>query len=303
MSIELNNICFFYGAKTPYQVTALENVNLKIDKGNFLGIVGHTGSGKSTLVQHLNGLLNPTFGSFKYSEEGQEIYSINREPKLDKKGRFIYYKDKKNPKLKDLRKHIGLVFQFPEYQLFETDVLTDVMYGPKNFGMSESEARQAAVDALKMVGINESYFTRSPFELSGGEKRKIAIAGIIASKPKYLVLDEPTAGLDPMAEYNMLRLFREIGRNGTTIVLITHNMDIVLKFCDRLIVVDNAKIVQDGEPLKIFQDSEFINSSSLEAPYVLKVCNELIKNGLALDIKNVKDIKSLAREIKRVKSL
>ncbi len=306
MSIKLEHVDFYYSAKTPIQYQALHDVCFEVaSKEDFIALVGKTGSGKSTLVSLLNGLILPSYGKLTVTKEDENktvLFEINRPIQLDKKGRNRFYKNKKIKNVKNLRQTVGLVFQFPEYQLFESDVLTDVMYGPKNFGVSKEEAEKQAIEALTMVGIDKSYYHRSPFELSGGEKRKVAIAGIIAMKPDYLVLDEPTAGLDPVSENNMLELFNKIHEQGTAIILISHNMDIVLQYAKKVCVIDDGRIVATDTPLNIFQNEEFLKNSSIDAPYVLKVANELRKNGLNIDIKKVSDIPSLAREIKEAKN-
>lgn len=328
MSISVKNLDFFYSYKkkgVSFQV--LKDIFLDIKEGEFLALIGETGSGKSTLVQQLNGLLSPTFGSILLDVDGNVIYSIDRKKRtnnyrrvinlnnLDKsftfnslntfndydfKNHLVLYKDKKIKDVKTLRQNIGMVFQFPEYQLFEKDVLTDVCYGPRNFGLSKEEAIKASKEALSLVGLDSSYYYRSPFELSGGEKRKVAIAGIIAMKPRYLVLDEPTVGLDPVAEKNMLNLFKEINKKGTTIILVTHNMDIVLEHATRVCVLNSGRIVANTTPLNLFQQNNFLLKNSIDAPYVIKVSQKLIENGLKLDIKNISNISTLAKEIRRV---
>ena len=284
------------------EIRALDGVSLHIDKGEFVAIVGQSGSGKSTLVQQLNGLLIPSFGKLTFEDDQTKtvIYDIQREPSYDKKLNPVFYKDKKIKNIKELRKRVGMVFQFPEYQLFETNVLTDVSYGPKNFGLKKEEAEEKAKQALELVGLDSSYFKRSPFELSGGEKRKVAIAGIIAMNPDYLVLDEPTAGLDPVGEKNMMELFKKISDTGTTIILVTHNMDIVMEYCNKVCVIEDGRISSISTPLELFQNDSFVKLSSIDAPYFIKVARELINHNLPIDIKKVKSIKTLADEIRRV---
>ena len=230
--LELKNVSFTYGTGTAYAVSALEQVDLKIGEGEFIGIIGHTGSGKSTLIQQLNGLMQPTEGQVLY--RGQDI----REKGFD---------------LRHLRTRVGLVFQYPENQLFETDVLTDVMFGPKNQGLAPDEARERAAKALLQVGMPEELFTTSPFELSGGQKRRVAIAGVLAMDPEVLILDEPTAGLDPHGRDEVLGLIRDLrDERGITIILVSHSMEDVADYADRLLVVDGGKIVFDGTPREVF---------------------------------------------------
>lgn len=302
MSITLKKVSYYYNQKTPSQRQVLKDIDLNIQKGEFIALIGETGSGKSTLVQQLNGLLIPSFGKLTFEDDQTKtvIYDIQREPSYDKKLNPVFYKDKKIKNIKELRKRVGMVFQFPEYQLFETNVLTDVSYGPKNFGLKKGEAEEKAKQALELVGLDSSYFKRSPFELSGGEKRKVAIAGIIAMNPDYLVLDEPTAGLDPVGEKNMMELFKKISDTGTTIILVTHNMDIVMEYCNKVCVIEDGRISSISTPLELFQNDSFVKLSSIDAPYFIKVARELINHNLPIDIKKVKSIKTLADEIRRV---
>lgn len=302
MSITLKKVSYYYNQKTPSQRQVLKDIDLKIQKGEFIALIGETGSGKSTLVQQLNGLLIPSFGKLTFEDDQTKtvIYDIQREPSYDKKLNPVFYKDKKIKNIKELRKRVGMVFQFPEYQLFETNVLTDVSYGPKNFGLKKEETEEKAKQALELVGLDSSYFKRSPFELSGGEKRKVAIAGIIAMNPDYLVLDEPTAGLDPVGEKNMMELFKKISDTGTTIILVTHNMDIVMEYCNKVCVIEDGRISSISTPLELFQNDSFVKLSSIDAPYFIKVARELINHNLPIDIKKVKSIKTLADEIRRV---
>ena len=281
MSIKFENVFFTYQENTPFCTHALNNINLEINDNEFVGLIGHTGSGKSTLVQHINALLRPSKGVIKVGD--YEIIA----------------KAKKIKNLKNLKKYAGLVFQFPEYQLFEDTVLKDVSYGPKNFGDKEEEAILKAKKALKLVGISEDLFDKSPFELSGGQKRRVAIAGIIALEPKILVLDEPTAGLDPKGAKDMMELFNVIHNNGTTIVMVTHNMDNVLKYCSRAIVMSKGEIISDSTPLELFSYDNLNEKYNIDQPIVLKYAKELIKGGLKLELSKIKDVESLAIEIKR----
>lgn len=299
MSVKLDHVSYYYNPKT--RQAALDDVSLEFGDHCFLALIGETGSGKSTLVQHLNGLLLPNegtvqIGNYLMKNEGKKRYYIDTD-KPQKK-----HPKRKQFDLKELRRYVGLVFQFPEYQLFEETVLKDVMFGPKNFGADEKQASLRAKAALRLVGIPESYYQKSPFELSGGEKRRVAIAGIIALEPKILVLDEPTAGLDPNGEKEMMSLFYRIYQSGKSVVLVTHNMDLVLKYVDEAAVMSHGKLLRVTTPLELFQDEDFLKTTAIEPPLVFKTALELKKNGLDLDLKNVKDVESLAREIKRVKA-
>ncbi|HBM70125.1 MAG TPA: energy-coupling factor transporter ATPase [Firmicutes bacterium] len=283
MPIDISSLFYTYNIKTPLEHRALNDINLHIEEGDFLGLVGRTGCGKSTLIQHLNALLTPTSGVVKVDE-------------------FINSSQKKKTtkKMSPLRKRVGLVFQFSEYQLFEETVLKDVCFGPKNFNRSKEESIYDAKKALEMVGLDSSFYDRSPFELSGGEKRRVAIAGILAIKPKYLVVDEPTSGLDPMGAKDMMDLFEKIHQEGTTIILVTHDMDILLSYCNKVVVMEEGKIVKQCSPNALFEiDCE---SYSLETPKVLSFASILKNKGMDLDLKNIKDVESLSKQIFSLRS-
>lgn len=282
MSVNFSNVHYVYNKKSPLEFEALSGIDLSIEKGSFTAIVGRTGCGKSTLIQHINALLHPTSGEV-------EVLGFHNTPK--KKGR--------SKNVKELRRHVGVVFQFPEAQLFEDTVEKDVAYGPKNFGLKNEEALQKAHESLKAVGLDESFYERSPFELSGGEKRRVAIAGILAIGPEILVVDEPTAGLDPLGGKEMMDLFEMVHRQGTTIILVTHDMGLVLNYADKVVVMDNGKIVEITDPVSLF--SEDIEAYSLESPMVYKFVKDLFKKGIELDFQKIRDVDSLADEIIRVK--
>lgn len=304
MPINIEHLYHTYDLNLPSKQEALKDINYIFEDHCFTALIGQTGSGKSTLIQHLNGLLVPTSGKLTINDYTIDISLVYK----NKKGKMIVderaMKKKRKAKLKDiktLRKRVGLVFQFPEYQLFEDTVIKDVSYGPKNFGMSDQDALEASKAALNLVGIDSSYYERSPFELSGGEKRRVAIAGIIAMKPDILVLDEPTVGLDASGEELLLSLINNIYEQNTSLIIATHNMDIVLKCCKKAIVLDKGRIVKSGTPLELFQDESFLASSSLEPPKVISFALELKKRGLPINLDAVKDVKSLAREIIRAR--
>ena len=278
MPITFDHVFYTYSKKTPFEQIGLEDINISLDEYKFIALVGHTGSGKSTLAQHITGLIIPDEGIVHVDE-----YVITPQKK-------------KNKSIKKIREQVGLVFQFPEYQLFEETVLKDVAFGPKNFGVSEEDAVRNAKEALLKVGLDESYFDRSPFDLSGGEKRRVAIAGIIAVHPKVLILDEPTAGLDPQGAEKMMQLFREINANGTQIIMVTHDMDLVLEYADRVIVMKDGKVAKESSPLELFSSDDY-QDLSLDYPRVFEVATELIKNGAKINIKNIKNIETLVKEI------
>lgn len=280
MSIRFENVFFTYQKNTPFEFSALKNINLTINEGDFVSIIGHTGSGKSTLIQQINALLKPTEG---------KVYV----------GEYIISNEKKIKNLKQLKKYAGLVFQFPEYQLFEETVLKDVCFGPKNFNEDEKTCRNKAIKALEMVGIDSSLYNKSPFDLSGGQKRRVAIAGIIALQPKILILDEPTAGLDPKGEKDIMELFKKIHENGTTIIMVSHNMNNVLKYSNRAIVMNEGEIVLNDTPTNLFKKDDLFIKYNIKEPNVICFAKNLIKGGLNINLDLIKDEKSLVSEIKR----
>lgn len=272
--VKFSNVSYIYNQKTPLEFKALDDINLEINEGEFLALVGRTGCGKSTLIQHINSLLHPTLGEV-------QIYDyINVKKKR--------LRSKKN---RDLRKNVGLVFQFPEYQLFEENVEKDVAFGPMNFGLKEEEALKKAHEALEKVGLNESFFKRSPFELSGGEKRRVAIAGILAIEPKLLIIDEPTAGLDPVGAAQVMELFKKIHEDGTTIILVTHDMNLVLNYANRVVVMDNGKILKSCSPYELFKKD--ISGYSLEEPNLVKLVRYIESKGISVDLEKYNSLEKV----------
>ena len=259
MSIKLENVNFTYSPTTAYEIHALKNINLEIRDGEFIGLIGHTGSGKSTLVQHLNGLMKATSGTIYYN--GENIYA-------------------EGYSMKDLRSKVGLVFQYPEHQLFEVDVLADVCFGPKNQGLSKEEAEERAKRALSMVGLREKYYKQSPFELSGGQKRRVAIAGVLAMEPDVLILDEPTAGLDPKGRDEILEQIKKLHEeNHITIILVSHSMEDVAKYVGRIIVMNQGEAMYDGTPKEVFSHYKELEKVGLAAPQVTYIMNALADKG------------------------
>lgn len=263
MSLILNKVSYIYGKDTAYEKQALKNINLIIEDGEFIGLIGHTGSGKSTLIQHLNGLLKATEGEIYYN--GQDIYD-------------------KDYSKKELRNKVGLVFQYPEHQLFETSVIKDVEYGPRNQGLSGLEVDLRSYEALKQVGIGEELIDASPFELSGGQKRRVAIAGVLAMQPEVLILDEPTAGLDPKGRNEILSQIAKLHRErNITVILVSHSMEDVAKYVDRILVMNRGEIFLDGNPRKIFSYYKELEEIGLAAPQVTYVMQGLKERGFLVD--------------------
>ena len=264
MSVELKDVTYTYSPGTAYEMHALEHVSMEIQDGQFVGVIGHTGSGKSTLVQHFNGLIRPTSGHVYYNGEDiwQEGYN-----------------------LRELRSHVGLVFQYPEHQLFETDVLTDVCFGPKNQGLSPEECKERAKEALQHVGLDESYYEKSPFELSGGQKQRVAIAGVLAMNPSFLILDEPTAGLDPKGRdeiLDQLALLHET--RGISIMLVSHSMEDIARYVERIIVMNKGHVAFDDTPKEVFSHYKELEEMGLAAPQMTYIMHALKERGMDVDV-------------------
>ncbi|SHJ95877.1 energy-coupling factor transporter ATPase [Hespellia stercorisuis] len=278
MSIRLEHLNYIYNPGTAYERQALTDINLEIPQGQFVGVIGHTGSGKSTMIQHLNGLIRATSGKLYY--EDQNIYDENYD-------------------MKKLRSQVGLVFQYPEHQLFEVDVITDVCFGPKNQGFSPEECRKRAKEALELVGFPEKYYEQSPFDLSGGQKRRVAIAGVLAMQPKVLVLDEPTAGLDPRGRDEILdqiALLHE--KTGLTVILVSHSMEDIAKYVDRIVVMNQGEKMLDGVPREVFSHYKELEKVGLAAPQVTYIMHALAEKGMKVDT-DVTTIQEAADEIMR----
>ena len=262
MGIALENVSFTYQEGTPLASTALSDVSLTIEDGSYTALIGHTGSGKSTILQLLNGLLVPSQGSVRVFDT-------------------LITSTSKNKDIRQIRKQVGLVFQFAENQIFEETVLKDVAFGPQNFGVSEEEAEKIAREKLALVGIDESLFNRSPFELSGGQMRRVAIAGILAMEPAILVLDEPTAGLDPLGRKELMTLFKKLHQSGMTTVLVTHLMDDVAEYANQVYVMEKGRLVKGGKPSDVFQDVVFMEEVQLGVPKITAFCKRLADRGVS----------------------
>lgn len=271
--IKLEHVNHIYGEGTAFEQYALKDVNFTIEDGEFVGLIGHTGSGKSTLIQHLNGLLKASSGTIYYNGED-----------IDREG----YDRKK------LRSKVGLVFQYPEHQLFEIDVFTDVCFGPKNLGLSQAEIEERAREALAQVGLDEHFYTQSPFELSGGQKRRVAIAGVLAMQPEVLILDEPTAGLDPRGRDEILDKIAQLHRErGMTVILVSHSMEDMAKYAGRILVMNHGEKVFDGTPKEVFCHYKELEKIGLAAPQITYVVQELREKGIALleDLTTVDEVR------------
>ena len=262
MGIALENVSFTYQEGTPLASAALLDVSLTIEDGSYTALIGHTGSGKSTILQLLNGLLVPSQGSVRVFDT-------------------LITSNSKNKDIRQIRKQVGLVFQFAENQIFEETVLKDVAFGPQNFGVSEEDAEQIAREKLALVGIDESLLNRSPFELSGGQMRRVAIAGILAMEPAILVLDEPTAGLDPLGRKELMNLFKKLHQSGMTIVLVTHLMDDVAEYANQVYVMEKGRLVKGGKPSDVFQDVVFMEEVQLGVPKITAFCKRLADRGVS----------------------
>lgn len=274
MAIILDHVSYVYSEETSYEIKALDDVSLTIQDGEFIGLIGHTGSGKSTFVQHLNGILKATSGAIYYN--GEDIYD-------------------KDYNMKNLRSKVGLVFQYPEHQLFEVDVFSDVCFGPKNLGLERKEAELRAFDALKQVGLEDEYFYQSPFDLSGGQKRRVAIAGVLAMKPEVLILDEPTAGLDPKGRDEILSLIKKLhDENHITVVLVSHSMEDLANYVNRILVMAKGKVLMDDAPKEVFKRYKELETIGLAAPQVTYIMHELQEKGLRVnpDVTTIEEAKN-----------
>lgn len=281
MTLIADHVNYIYGSGTNTEIKALDDINLVIPDGQFIGLIGHTGSGKSTLVQHLNGLIKATSGTIYYN--GKDIYD-------------------EDFNMKELRSKVGLVFQYPEHQLFEIDVFTDVCFGPKNLGLDKKEVELRAYTALKQVGLEDEYFYQSPFDLSGGQKRRVAIAGVLAMKPEILILDEPTAGLDPKGRDEILDQVKKLQEEaGITVVLVSHSMEDVAKYVERIVVMNQGSIMFDDTPKKVFGHYKELEEVGLAAPQVTYIMNKLAEKGLPVQT-DATTLQEAVTEILRVKN-
>ncbi|MCU4706771.1 energy-coupling factor transporter ATPase [Mycoplasma sp. CSL7503-lung] len=307
MKIEVKKISHIFAKKTPWEFQALDDISAKIEQGEYIGIIGSTGSGKTTFIEHLNLLLEPTEGEIEWffendvlnkkTKEFQKQSSIVKFPKTNKnenKIKKIIHKLKRGNKIKNinnLRKKIGIVFQFAEYQLFKNTIEEDIAFGPIAFGVPKDEAYKRAAKCLEIVGLPKEYLKRSPFELSGGQKRRVAIAGILAINPDFMIFDEPTAGLDPVGVKDILEIIEQINKKGQTIINVTHDLDHVLQYAKRVFLLNKGKIIKDGEPYKILSDIKLLEENNLRPPKLLNFIFKLKKRGI--DVPEVKSVNEL----------
>ena len=276
MSIKIEHLNYIYSPGTAYERQALKDICLELPHGEFVGIIGHTGSGKSTLIQHLNGLIKATSGKIYYN--GEDIYQEGYD-------------------MKALRSQVGLVFQYPEHQLFEVDVMTDVCFGPKNLGLGPEECKERALEALRLVGLKENYYKSSPFELSGGQKRRAAIAGVLAMHPKVLVLDEPTAGLDPKGRDDILDQIAYLHQEtDMTVILVSHSMEDIAKYADRIVVMNQGEVLYNDTPRKVFAHYQELEQVGLAAPQVTYIMHDLKEKGFPVSV-HVTTVQEAADEI------
>lgn len=300
MKIKLINVTHTFNANIIEKFDAVSNANLTINQGEYIGIVGPTGSGKTTLIEHLNGLLIPTKGSLEFQYKVNVFNKkLNQDVAVDKV-KVIKKSWKRIKNINEIRKLVGIVFQFSEYQLFEETIEKDIIFGPINMGFSKEEAKKIAKEMIVKVGLDESFLSKNPFELSGGQKRRVAIAGILSMKPSVLIFDEPTAGLDPEGSIEILNLFDKLSSEGTTIVIVTHDLDHVLEHTKRTIFIREGKIIKDGETLSILSDEEFLKNNKMEVPKIISLVNK-INSKYNMRIPYFRTIESFVYEINRMK--
>ena len=300
MKIKLINISHSFDLNINKKIEAVSNVSFQIDQNEFIGIIGPTGSGKTTLIEHLNCLLIPEKGSIEFEYLVQTKNKKTNQIEEQLKTRVIKKSWRKIKKINEIRKLVGIVFQFAEYQLFEETIEKDIIFGPINIGISKEEAKKIAKEVIVKVGLDESFLERNPFELSGGQKRRVAIAGIIAMKPSILVFDEPTAGLDPQGAKEMLDLFETLSKDGTTIIIVSHNLDDILEYTKRTIFIKDGKIIKNDETLNILSDEEFLRENEMSVPKLISLTNK-INQKYDTKIPYVKTIDELVNKIYEIK--
>ncbi|RIV16700.1 energy-coupling factor transporter ATPase [Mycoplasmopsis gallopavonis] len=300
MQIKIQNIGHTFNPKSPWEFTALEKINLEIKQGEYVGIIGSTGSGKTTLIEHLNGILKPTEGEIEwyFYDEKKNKKTNQIEQELTKL--TVKSSQKKIKKVKQIRKKIGIAFQFAEYQLFKATIKEDIAFGPIAYGMSKEEAYKKAEEVLELVGLGKEYLERSPFELSGGQKRRVALAGLLAMNPDVLVVDEPTAGLDPQGVIDILDILTNLNKQGKTIINVTHDLDNILERAKRILLLKKGELIMDGDPYQVLNNVELLIENNLQPPKILEFVHQLRK--LGFEIGEIHSLEELAREINRIRN-
>lgn len=301
MRLVLKDIVQTFSSNVNKNFNAIENVSLEINQGEFIGIIGPTGAGKTTLIEHFNALLIPTQGEVEFHYDWQALDNKTQTITVSPVVKVVKKSWKRIKNVNQIRKKVGIVFQFAEYQLFEETIEKDIIFGPVNIGIPKAKAKEIAKEIIEVVGLNQDYLTRSPFELSGGQKRRVALAGILAMKPDFLVFDEPTAGLDPAGAKDMLNLFKQINASGTTVIIVTHNLDDVLEYTSRTIFIEKGKIVKDGTTLDVLSDIELLKEKEMQPPKLVSITN-LINQKYQLNIPYVKSMTELAEIINKMKT-
>lgn len=301
MRLVLKDIVQTFSSNVNKNFNAIENVSLEINQGEFIGIIGPTGAGKTTLIEHFNALLIPTQGEVEFHYDWQALDNKTQTITVSPVVKVVKKSWKRIKNVNQIRKKVGIVFQFAEYQLFEETIEKDIIFGPVNIGIPKAKAKEIAKEIIEVVGLNQDYLTRSPFELSGGQKRRVALAGILAMKPDFLVFDEPTAGLDPAGAKDMLNLFKQINASGTTVIIVTHNLDDVLEYTSRTIFIEKGKIVKDGTTLDVLSDIELLKEKEMQPPKLVSITN-LINQKYQLNIPYVKSMTELAEIINKMKA-
>lgn len=301
MRLVLKDIVQTFSSNVNKNFNAIENVSLEINQGEFIGIIGPTGAGKTTLIEHFNALLIPTQGEVEFHYDWQALDSKTQTITVSPVVKVVKKSWKRIKNVNQIRKKVGIVFQFAEYQLFEETIEKDIIFGPVNIGIPKAKAKEIAKEIIEVVGLNQDYLTRSPFELSGGQKRRVALAGILAMKPDFLVFDEPTAGLDPAGAKDMLNLFKQINASGTTVIIVTHNLDDVLEYTSRTIFIEKGKIVKDGATLDVLSDIELLKEKEMQPPKLVSITN-LINQKYQSNIPYVKSMTELAEIINKMKA-
>lgn len=300
MKIILKNITQTFPSNVKKNFDAISNVSFEINQGEFIGIIGPTGAGKTTLIEHLNALLVPTKGEIEFQYQWTTKNKKTSESKVEDKVKVVKKSWKRIKNINHLRKSIGIVFQFAEYQLFEETIEKDIIFGPINIGIPKEEAKEIAKEIIEKVGLTQDYLQKSPFELSGGQKRRVALAGILAMKPDVLVFDEPTAGLDPMGAKDMLNLFKKINEQGTTVIIVTHNLDDVLEYTNRTILLEKGKVYRDDKTLNVLSDVHFLKSKNMEPPKLIAIIDD-INSWYKTNLPYVKKIDQLVENINEIR--